>query len=77
MDCLNEFYRDEPFVRVTNQIPATKDISGTNFCDMTVKSCRGMTIIVSALDNMIKGASGAAVQNLNVMQGFDETLGLT
>jgi N-acetyl-gamma-glutamyl-phosphate reductase len=76
MDCLNEFYRDEPFVRVTAQIPATKDVAGTNFCDMTVKSCRGMTIIVSALDNMVKGASGAAVQNLNVMHGFDETLGL-
>ncbi len=76
MDCLNEFYRDEPFVRVTGQIPATKDVAGTNFCDMTVKSCRGMTIIVSALDNMVKGASGAAVQNFNAMHGFDETLGL-
>ena len=76
MDCLNEFYRDEPFVRVTSQIPATKDVSGTNFCDVTVRSCRGTTIIVSALDNMIKGASGAAVQNFNVMHGFDERLGL-
>lgn len=76
MDCLNEFYRDEPFVRVTDQIPATKDVSGTNFCDMTVKSCRGMKIIISTLDNMIKGASGAAVQNFNVMHGFDEQLGL-
>lgn len=76
MNCLNEFYRDEPFVRVTRQIPATKDVSGTNYCDITVKSCRGTFVIVSALDNMIKGASGAAVQNFNVMHGFDETLGL-
>jgi len=76
MDCLNEFYRDEPFVRVTSQIPTTKDVSGTNFCDITVRSCRGTVILISALDNMIKGASGAALQNLNAMSGFDETLGL-
>ena len=77
MDCLNEFYLEEPFVRVTGQVPSTKDVSWTNFCDVTVKSCRGTTIIISALDNMIKGASGAAVQNFNVMHGFEETLGLT
>ena len=76
MDCLNEFYREEPFVRVTSQIPSTKDVSGTNFCDITVKSSRGMKIIVSALDNMVKGASGAAVQNFNAMHRFDEQLGL-
>lgn len=76
LDCLNDHYGNEPFVRVTNQIPATKDVSGTNFCDITVKSCRGMIIVVSALDNMIKGASGAAVQNLNVMHGFDESTAL-
>ena len=76
LDCLHEFYRDEPFVRVSDEIPATKDVSGTNFCDITVKTCRGTTVIVSALDNMIKGASGAALQNFNAMHGFDETLGL-
>ena len=76
LDCLHEFYRDEPFIRVTSEIPATKDVSGTNFCDITVKTCRGTTVIVSALDNMIKGASGAALQNFNAMHGFDETLGL-
>lgn len=76
LDCLNDFYREEEFVRVTGQIPSTKDVSGTNFCDMTVKTCRGTTILISSLDNMIKGASGAAVQNLNVMCGFEETLAL-
>lgn len=74
--CLDEFYSDEPFVRVSQQIPGTKDVSGTNFCDISVKSCRGMIILVSAIDNLIKGASGAAVQNLNVMYGFDEATGL-
>lgn len=76
MDCLNDFYRDEPFVRVTSDVPTTKDVSFTNFCDITVKSCRGTTVIISALDNMIKGASGAAVQNFNLMHGFDETTAL-
>jgi len=76
MDCLNDFYKDEPFIRITNDVPATKDVSGTNYCDITVKSCRNMTVIVSALDNMIKGASGAAVQNFNAMFGFDESTGL-
>lgn len=76
LDCLNEFYRDEAFVRITSDVPKTKDVSGTNFCDITVKSCRGTTVIVSTLDNMIKGASGAAVQNFNIMHGFDETTAL-
>lgn len=73
---LDKFYADEPFVRISNQIPSTKDVSGTNFCDISVNSCRGMIILVSAIDNLIKGASGAAVQNLNVMYGFDESIGL-
>lgn len=76
LDCLHEFYRDEPFVRVTDDVPTTKDVSGTNFCDIAVKRCRDTIIIVSALDNMIKGASGAAVQNFNLVHGFDETSGL-
>jgi len=76
MDCLADFYRDEPFVRVTSEIPTTKAVSGTNFCDITVKTCRDTPIVICALDNMVKGASGAALQNFNVMHGFDETLGL-
>ncbi len=73
---LSEFYSDEPFVRVTGQIPTTKDVAHTNFCDISVGQCRDMTVIVSVLDNLIKGASGAAVQNFNVMFGLPETLGL-
>jgi len=74
--CLNDFYRDEPFVRITSDIPTTKDVSFTNFCDITVKPSRSVTVIISALDNMIKGASGAAVQNFNVMHNFEETTAL-
>ncbi len=76
MDCWNDFYKSSPFVRVTDGGVATKNVSGTNFCDVSVSQCRGTLVITSALDNLIKGASGAAVQNFNVMSGFDDTLGM-
>jgi N-acetyl-gamma-glutamyl-phosphate reductase len=73
---LEEFYADEPFVRVSKTLPATKHVSGTNFCDITVRSVRGRVVVISAIDNLVKGASGAAVQNFNLMHGFDETTAL-
>lgn len=76
MDCWSDFYKDDKFIRVSDELVATKHVSGTNFCDLSVRDCRGTLVIVSALDNLIKGASGAAVQNFNVMHGFDETLGM-
>ena len=76
MDCWNDFYKDEKFVRISNELVATKNVSGTNFCDITARECRDTIVIVSALDNLVKGASGAAVQNFNVMHGFDDTLGM-
>ena len=77
MDCLNDFYKNEPFVRVTSALPITKDVAYTNFCDVTVRQCGDRLVIVSVLDNLIKGASGAAVQNFNAMFGFDETTALS
>lgn len=78
-----DFYRDEPFVRILKNgaYPMTKAVKGTNYCDISVfldnRSGKSKTlIIVSAIDNLIKGASGAAVQNMNIMYGFDETSGL-
>jgi N-acetyl-gamma-glutamyl-phosphate reductase len=76
-DCLLSYYRDEPFVRVTNQPPKTKDVAQSNFCDIFAADCRGTVVIMSALDNLIKGASGAAVQNMNLMCGLSETIALT
>ena len=76
MDCWNNFYADQPFVRVTNDGVATRNVSHTNFCDISVNRCRDTIVLSSALDNLIKGASGAAVQNFNVMSGFDQTLGI-
>jgi len=73
---LKQFYRDEPFVRVVDGLPGTKDVAGTNYCDITVRHVRGRLVLISVLDNLIKGAAGAAVQNFNLMYGLDETTAL-
>jgi N-acetyl-gamma-glutamyl-phosphate reductase len=73
---LRDFYAHEPFIRVVNHLPGTKDTSDTNFCDITARIVRGRLITISCLDNLIKGASGAAVQNFNLMHDFPETLAL-
>jgi N-acetyl-gamma-glutamyl-phosphate reductase len=75
-----EAYAEEPFVRVLEKgaMAHLKYVVGTNDCAISIHRVddRGNYIIVSAIDNLIKGASGQAVQNLNVMFGWDETLGL-
>jgi len=75
-----DFYRDEPFVRVLGQgeLPRTKDVWGTNRCEMAVRwDPRTRTILlVAVIDNLVKGASGQAVQDMNVACGFPETTGL-
>jgi len=73
-----EFYSNAPFVRLRKQAPAIKDVRGTNYCDLFVSydERTNMVIIVSVIDNLIKGAAGQAVQNMNIMFGFDETRGL-
>jgi len=71
-------YSGEPFVRVREDLPHTKDVWGTNFCDVSVRRVEGTEVAVAfaAIDNLGKGASGQAVQNMNLMFGMDETLGL-
>lgn len=76
METLCEAYADEPFVRVVRHLPATKDSAGTNFCDITVRVVRDRVVTISCLDNLVKGASGAAVQNLNLLYGYPETTAL-
>jgi len=73
---LCEAYAGEPFIRVVDHLPATKHVSGTNLCDITARVVRGRVLTISCLDNLVKGASGAAVQNFNLMYGFEETAGL-
>ena len=78
--CLNEFYRDAPFVRLCAEgiTPDTRNVRGTNYCDigwqMDVK--RNRLILIAAIDNLVKGAAGQAVQNMNIMLGLNERLGL-
>ena len=70
------FYAPHPFVRIVKHLPATKDAANTNFCDITLRVVKGRILTISCLDNLIKGAAGAAVQNFNLMHGFSETMGL-
>lgn len=72
---MRRYYEGKPFVRVVEHLPATKHVSGTNYCDMTVRIAGGRVIVLSCTDNLIKGAAGVAVQNFNLMYGFSETTG--
>ncbi len=69
-------YADQPFVRIRNNPPATKDTVHTNYLDLCVRVVRGRVLVIAAEDNLIRGASGVAVQNMNLMYGFDERTGL-
>ena len=70
-------YAGAPFVRVVDPAPKLKDVNHTNLCLMSVhEGAPGRAIVVSALDNLVKGASGQAIQNMNVALGFEETAGL-
>ncbi len=73
-------YADEPFVRVcpAGSFPATQYVRGSNCCDIGIKvdNRTGRIIVLSAIDNIGKGAAGQAVQNMNLMNGFDETTAL-
>lgn len=73
---LREFYAGKPFVRIVQHLPATKDTAHTNFVDITARIVKNRIVLISAEDNLIKGASGAAVQNFNLMFGFPETTAL-
>ena len=79
-EAFEDAYADEPFVRVREDLPNVKHVAHTNFCDITVRLTKHgdqTTIIVfSAIDNMVKGASGQAVQNMNAVFDLDETTGL-
>ena len=72
------FYANAPFVRLRKQEPAIKDVRGTNYCDLyvTYDKRTNMVIIISVIDNLIKGAAGQAVQNMNIMFGLEQTIGL-
>ena len=74
----HDFYDDKPFVRICDAPPAIKDVRGSNFCNIFADfdERTGNILVVSTIDNLVKGAAGQAVQNMNLMLGFDETSGL-
>jgi N-acetyl-gamma-glutamyl-phosphate reductase len=76
--CWKATYETEAFVRLPDSLPDVKNVNYTNFCDIAVRhdARTGRLIILSALDNLIKGAAGQAVQNFNLMAGFPEAEGL-
>ena len=76
VDRFNEFYKDHPFVKVSAGNVDLKMVVNTNFCVLNVQVYDGMVHVVSAIDNLIKGASGQAVQNMNLIFGFAENAGL-
>jgi len=78
VDIYKRFYKGKPFVRVYDEgkLPQIRNVVMTNFCDMGLKVTGNTVIVVSCIDNLLKGAAGQAVQNMNIMCGFDETEGL-
>ncbi len=80
LNAFQECYEGEPFVRIypKGKLPNTKDVRGSNFCDIgaVVSEADGRAVVVTAIDNLVKGASGEAIQNMNIMLGYPETMGL-
>ncbi|MBI4296653.1 MAG: N-acetyl-gamma-glutamyl-phosphate reductase [Chloroflexi bacterium] len=73
-----DFYKDEPFVKIADASPHTKHTYGSNFCIVypTIDHGTGRLIAISAIDNLVKGAAGQAIQNMNIMLGLPETMSL-
>jgi len=76
LELFRAYYARAPFVRVVEHLPATKHTTGTNFLDVTVRVVRDRFVVLACEDNLIRGASGVAVQNFNRMYGYDEGLAL-
>lgn len=78
LDIYKNFFHDAPFVRVKREIPQIKNVVYTNYCDIgfTVEKRTNQLILISVIDNLLKGAAGQAVQNMNIMFGLPEEMGL-
>ena len=79
-DCWADFYSECQFIRITDngRPPDTLQVRGTNYCDMgfVLEKEKNRIILMSVIDNLVKGAAGQAVQNMNIMMGLDEAAGL-
>lgn len=69
-------YDSKPFVRLRNTSPELKWVIDTNYCDIFISVEKKKVIVISAIDNLVKGAAGQAMQNMNILYGWDETTGL-
>ncbi|MCM8813286.1 MAG: N-acetyl-gamma-glutamyl-phosphate reductase [Candidatus Omnitrophica bacterium] len=78
VDVCRKFYDQEPFIRIrpADTFPELKDVAYSNFCDIGVKVAGKRLVVITAIDNLVKGAAGQAVQNCNIMFGLPETDGL-
>ena len=73
-----EYFGNEPFIRLRDSVPSIKDVRGTNYVDIyaTIDERTQTIITISVIDNLVKGAAGQAVQNMNLMLGINEKEGL-
>ena len=76
LELYKDFYGGEPFVQVRKEAPGVKDVIGTNFCHVFPTCVKGRIVCFSVIDNLVKGASGQAIQNMNILFGLKENLGL-
>lgn len=74
LEIYRDFYKGKPFVRISDdgKLPQIRDIVGTNYCDIGLKVTGDTLVVISCIDNLVKGAAGQAVQNMNIICGFDE-----
>jgi N-acetyl-gamma-glutamyl-phosphate reductase len=72
----NDFYKDSPFVKVSKKPIDMKQVINTNFCVISIEKQGNKIAVHSAIDNLLKGASGQAVQNMNIANGWEQNLGL-
>lgn len=79
MKTYREAYDNEPFVRIRNKLPDLQSVRGSNYCDLypTMVKRTKQVVLLSTIDNLVKGAAGQAVQNMNIMAGFDEKDGIS
>ena len=76
MSLYKDFYKDERFVQICKDSPAVKDVAKTNYCHLYPTFVKGKIVVFSAIDNLVKGAAGQAIQNMNIIFGLKESMGL-
>lgn len=76
LDVLNDFYNNESFIRICHEPPQIKNVAGTHFADLSAYKSGDKIVVLSAIDNLLRGASSQALANANIICGFDESLAL-